>query len=242
MNDVEGRKILIADDDKDIVELVELLLNGEGYETITAFSGREAVEKADETVDLIILDIMMPDLNGIMACREIRKNYRNPILFLSAMSNDSDKSTAFLSGGDDYLVKPFSSVELVARVKSLLRRFYVYRGAVEDDPEIIISPHLNEKVIFLNIDGEVTVNGEAVKLTYTEYEILNLLVEHRGSIVSLSDIYEKIWAETYNKRNDSTVMVHIQNLRGKIEQDPKRPKIIKTAWGKGYYIERECIK
>lgn len=249
----EKRKILIVDDDPDIIDILNLLLRGEGYETVAARDGKQAVELADKHVDLIILDVMLPELNGFHACNAIREKTNAPILFLSAMSGDSEKSTAFLAGGDDYLCKPFSSSELVARVKSLLRRYYVYRGAPEaEGPKSDLPAHsplhsespdgLDDSngadAIEMRSNNSAMINGQEIKLTYTEYEILHLLLRNRGKILSSQEIFEKIWAEPYSYNANNTVMVHILKLRKKIEKDTGHPEIIRTAWGRGYYIEK----
>lgn len=222
-------KILIVDDDRDIVQILRLLLEGEGYETLTAFDGGEALEKINGTVDLVILDIMMAGINGFEVCRCIRESSYAPILFLSAMSGDAEKVAALAAGGDDYLCKPFSASELIARVRSLLRRYTVYRGADRTEPK--------KDLLVLGMDNQVFVDGQPIKLSYTEYEILDLFLKHRGRVLSIPEIYEAIWTDPYNYGANNIVMVHIYKLRRKLEQDCKHPNILKTAWGKGYYIE-----
>lgn len=222
-------KILIVDDDRDIAQIVQLLLEGEGYDTQTAASGSEALEKIDSSVDLVILDIMMAGMNGFEVCRRIRESSYAPILFLSAMSGDTEKVAALTAGGDDYLCKPFSASELIARVRSLLRRYNVYQGSDRAEP--------GKEQLVLGMDNQVIVNGQTIKLSYTEYEILHLFLKHRGQVLSIPEIYEAIWTEPYNYSANNIVMVHIYKLRRKLEQDCKHPNILKTAWGKGYYIE-----
>ena len=222
-------KILIIDDDRDITQIIRILLEGEGFETCTAYSGAQALASLDETVELIILDIMMDGMNGFEACHRIRESSYVPILFLSAMSGDSEKVAALMAGGDDYLCKPFSAAELIARVRSLLRRYTVYQGPGHTEPE--------KEQLVLGMDNEVIVNGQTVKLSYTEYEILHLFLKRRGQVLSISEIYEAIWTEPYSYSANNIVMVHIYKLRRKLEQDCKHPTILKTAWGKGYYIE-----
>lgn len=233
--------ILIVDDDPDLLDILNILLTGEGYRVTRAGSGDEALARLDTTVDLIILDIMMPERNGYSACFEMRKRTNAPILFLSAMSGDSDKATAFLAGGDDYLCKPYSAAELIARVKSMLRRYHVYRGIDHqqgaETPEAsaaAVSP-----VLKLGTDNHVILDGKVIKLTYIEYEILKLLLDLRGQIIPSSELYERIWAEPFDQNAGNTVMVHMLRLRRKLEQDAKHPTIIKTAWGKGYYIDED---
>ena len=222
-------KILIIDDDRDITQIIRILLEGEGFETCTAYSGTQALASLDETVELIILDIMMDGMNGFEVCHRIRESSYVPILFLSAMSGDSEKVAALMAGGDDYLCKPFSAAELIARVRSLLRRYTVYQGPGHTEPE--------KEQLVLGMDNEVIVNGQTVKLSYTEYEILHLFLKRRGQVLSISEIYEAIWTEPYSYSANNIVMVHIYKLRRKLEQDCKHPTILKTAWGKGYYIE-----
>ena len=202
-------KILIVDDDRDITQIIQLLLEGEGYDTAVAGSGEEALERLD--------------------CRLIRQSSYAPILFLSAMSGETEKVAALIAGGDDYLCKPFSAAELIARVRSLLRRYTVYQGPGHTEPE--------KEQLVLGMDNEVIVNGQTVKLSYTEYEILHLFLKRRGQVLSISEIYEAIWTEPYSYSANNIVMVHIYKLRRKLEQDCKHPTILKTAWGKGYYIE-----
>lgn len=226
-------KILVADDDEDIRDVIEILLNSEGYQVYKAKDGQEALDMMKEnTFRLVILDIMMPGLNGYQACVEIRKYSMAPILFLSAKSQDSDKTLCFSSGGDDYMSKPFSYNELVSRVKALLRRYMVYKG---DENTVESTEAL--KVNDVAIDEQkrvVTVCGEAIDLTDIEYQLLVLLVKNRGQVFSAERLYETIWKESYYYSANNTVMVHMRNLRKKIEKDPQNPQIIKTIWGKGY--------
>ena len=226
--------ILVADDDREIREIVCVLLENEGYTVLEATNGGEAVEKAVEGVDLILLDVMMPGRSGFSACAEIRKRTTVPILFLTAKTQDSDKALGFSAGGDDYLAKPFSCAELTLRVKALLRRCQVYDGKVPDDSRGTI------RVQNVTIDlekSEVRKDGEEVLLTNLEYRILLLLARHRRKIFTAQNIYESVWDEPYFFTANNTVMVHIRNLRRKLEDDPQRPKIILNVWGKGYRIE-----
>ncbi|MGV8905162.1 MAG: response regulator transcription factor [Acetobacterium sp.] len=228
------QKILVADDSPDILELAGILLCAEGFEIISAKNGQEAVDLTDDTIDLIILDVMMPIKSGFKACVEIRKKTTIPILFLTAKTQDSDKVMGFSAGGDDYLSKPFSCVELVSRVKSLLRRYYIYQGAGIKTP-------LNRfklKDLTLDTDSKTLTRGHSViNLTDIEYQILELLLTHLKKVFSAENIYESIWQEPYFYQANNTVMVHIRNLRQKIEENPREPQYIKTAWGKGYYID-----
>ena len=230
----EQYHILVADDDPDLLDILNIQLSGEGYLVTNARNGEEALELIDNSVDLIILDIMMPELNGFNACFEMRKVTNAPILFLSAMSGDSDKATAFLAGGDDYLCKPYSAAELTSRVKSMLRRYHVYKGIDHLQADTV---NKGGPSLVMATDNKAFLDGKAIKLTYIEYEILKLLLDHRGTILSSGEIYERVWAEPFDQNAGNTVMVHMLRLRRKLEKDAKHPQLIKTAWGKGYYIE-----
>lgn len=248
MNTNETSRILIVDDNQEIREVVNILLSGEGYEAEEAADGAEALEKIRQnTYDLVILDVMMPNMNGYQTCMEIRKSSNTPILFLSAKSQVEDKTLGFSSGGDDYLPKPFSYQELMSRVKALIRRYQIYRGKEEAGglaEEIRESVSQNaEHVITLpgiriyEDQQKVLLEGKEIELTEIEYSILYLLGKYRGQIFSVQRLYESIWEEDYYYGASNTVMVHIRNLRGKIEKDPHNPKIIRNVWGKGYRCE-----
>ena len=228
------RNILIADDNNEIREIVKVLLESEGYNVLEAVDGEDAICKVDESIDLIILDIVMPKKTGFKACIEIREKTSAPILFLTAKSQDSDKYMAFSAGSDDYLSKPFSYTELVSRVKALLRRYYVYKGKEADDPNDSIS--INGLKINLT-SNEISIDGREIALTEIEYSILLLMSKNRKKIFSAQNLYESIWNEPYFYSCNNTVMVHIRNLRSKLESDPQNPKYIKTVWGNGYRIE-----
>ena len=231
---LENKKILFADDDPEIREALRLLLQCEGYETEEASCGEELLSKLDHSVDLVILDVMMPEMNGYAVCSEIRKRYTVPVLFLTAKSQDSDKTMGFSVGGDDYLVKPFSYNELMNRVKAILRRYYVY-GAKTAEPSCKIYCCGN-----IEIDTsrcQVKAGGEEVVLTDIEYRILLLLASHQKRIYSTQSIYEIIWNEPYTYSSNNTVMVHIRNIRRKLGDDPQNCHTIRTVWGKGYRIE-----
>lgn len=228
-----SNKILIVDDNPEIREVLNVLLSSEGYDVIEAKDGQEAIEMANDEIDLYILDIMMPLVNGYQACVEIRKKTNAPILFLTAKGQESDKTLGFSSGGDDYLSKPFSYNELTTRVKALLRRYYVYQGKNEKKEE------LDDKIVYQKItidpnNETVFLNDIQIELTYIEYQILYLLITNRKHIFSAQALYEQIWNEPYYYSANNTIMVHIRNLRKKIEDDPQNPHIIKTIWGKGY--------
>ncbi|KWX71457.1 response regulator transcription factor [Paenibacillus jilunlii] len=226
--------ILIADDNDEIREIVRVLLKSEGYNVIEAVDGDDAVHKVDETIDLFILDIMMPGKSGFKACVEIREKSSAPILFLTAKTQDSDKYMAFSAGSDDYLSKPFSYTELVSRVKALLRRYYVYKGK-----DSVTSPG-SIRIHDLTINtasNEVAMAQQELTLTEIEYQILLLLAQNRKKIFSAQNLYESVWNEPYFYSCNNTVMVHIRNLRSKLEADPQNPEYIKTVWGKGYRID-----
>ena len=230
----DERLIMIADDDPDIREVVRILLESEGFRIVEAVDGDDAVSKIDPAIDLYILDVMMPGKSGYQVCRAIRAASTAPILFLTAKSQDGDKSMGFSSGGDDYLPKPFSYTELTARVKALLRRYYVYRGKESEESK--------EKILIrdLVIDRqtcEVRLAGAEVQLTDIEYRMLLLMAENRRKVFSAQNLYESIWNEPYFYSCNNTIMVHIRNLRRKIEPDPDNPQYIKTVWGKGYRID-----
>lgn len=229
-------RILIADDNAEIREVLRILLESEGFEVVEAADGNEAVEKIEDNIDLIILDVMMPNKNGYRACLEIREKSMVPILFLTAKTEDSDKALGFSSGGDDYLVKPFSYTEIVARVKALLRRCYVYQKTVKE--EKAESNLLEVGDLLVDIEKNfVSISNKEVELTDIEYNILLLMIKNRKKIFSAQNIYESVWNEPYYYTANNTVMVHIRKLRTKIEKDPQNPKYIKTVWGRGYRIE-----
>ena len=225
----ETSTILIVE----IREIIEILLTGEGFQTAQAANGTAALTLLKEQeIDLIILDIMMPGMNGYQTCLEIRKISNAPILFLSARTKDSDKTLGFLSGGDDYLPKPFSYNELLNRVKALLRRYHVYKGKKESEKQPY--PLQYRQLVVDESLRQVTKNGDLIELTETEYRILLLFLKNRGQNFSAERLYEAIWEEPYYYGANNTVMVHIRNLRRKIEDDANKPLVIKTIWGKGY--------
>ena len=225
-------KILVVDDEADIRRIIRILLESRGYRVLEAPNGRLAVEtiRKEPDVDLILLDIMMPELSGIEASREIRSISSAPILFLTARTQEQDKLEAYQSGGDDYLAKPFSHGELLMKVDSLLRRYRVYKGKVT-------GKQLKSDVVLDEENRRILRGGEALELTETEYSILQFLADHRGSVVSVAQIYEGVWHEKYMPASNNTVMVHIVNLRKKLEDDPANPRLIRTIWGKGYQID-----
>ena len=232
-------RILIVDDEKEIRDLIEIYLKGEGYNTVKAVDGEEALEILKrEEIDLIILDIMMPKLNGIEACMKIREEREMPIIMLSAKSEDTDKILGLNMGADDYLTKPFNPLELVARVKSQLRRFYRFNPRVKNQEDIVEENKIVIEELEIVLDThEVTIDGKEIKLTPTEFDILVLLAKNRGRVFSIENIYESVWQQEFME-SDNTVMVHIRKIREKTEENPRSPKYIKTVWGVGYKIEK----
>ena len=227
--------ILVCDDDKEIVDAIEIYLMQEGFGIIKAYDGDEAIEQLKKNdVKLLIIDIMMPKLDGIRATMKIREYSSIPILFLSAKSEDSDKILGLNIGADDYITKPFNPLELIARVKSHLRRYTKLGNEVENEEDIYRAGGL-----VINDDTkEVTVEGELVKLTPIEYNILLLLLKNQGRVFSIDQIYENIWEEEAIGA-DNTVAVHIRHIREKIEINPKEPRYLKVVWGVGYKIEKQ---
>jgi len=236
---MNSKVILIVEDEPDIRDGIRILLSGEGYTILEASNGEDALKLVNEALDLVILDIMLPGMSGIKVCEEIRKVSTVPILFLTAKSQESDKTIGLMAGGDDYLPKPFSYNELIARVKALMRRYCVYRGKKQnmqlDDDQILTSGRLK-----IALDrNEVWKDDAELDLTDIEYKILLLLIQHPQRIFSTHNIYESVWEETYTYSDNSTIMVHIRKLRTKIEDDPQNPSYIKNVWGKGYRYEAE---
>jgi DNA-binding response OmpR family regulator len=230
---LDKETILIVDDEKEIRDLVNIYLKNEGYNTILAKDGIEAMEVLEsKDIHLIILDVMMPRMDGIQACMKIREEKNMPIIMLSAKSQDMDKITGLVTGADDYVTKPFNPLELTARVKSQLRRYMrLNTGPIRNDGILEIDE------LTINADThEVKVDGKDVKLTPREFDILELLARNRGIVFSIEKIYERIWKEDFLE-SENTVMVHIRKIREKIERDTRNPKYIKTVWGVGYKIE-----
>lgn len=227
--------ILVCDDDKEIVEAIEIYLMQEGYDVEKAYDGIQAVEiMKNKKIDLMIIDVMMPKLDGIRATLQIRKESRVPIIILSAKTEDADKILDLNVGADDYVTKPFNPLELVARVKSNLRR-YTQLGSLNVENNALYQVG----GLCMNDDTkEVTVDGEPVKLTPIEYNILFLLVKNQGKVFSIDQIYENIWNEEAIGA-DNTVAVHIRHIREKIEINPKEPRYLKVVWGVGYKVEKQ---
>ena len=227
--------ILVCDDDKAIVEAIEIYLSQEGYHILKAYDGEQALKILEtEEVHLLILDVMMPKLDGIWTTLKIREKHSIPIIILSAKSEDVDKILGLNVGADDYVTKPFNPLELIARVKSQLRRYTQLGGTAKETSDQIY------EVGGLRINDdlkEVTVDGESVKLTPIEYNILLLLMKNQGRVFSINQIYESIWNEDAIGA-DNTVAVHIRHIREKIEINPKDPRYLKVVWGVGYKIEK----
>lgn len=222
--------IMVADDDREIREIISLLLSAEGYAVLTAADGMEAAQLANPDIDLYLLDVDMPGQSGIMAAAQIRKQHETPIVFLTAYSGESDKVLGFSVGCDDYIVKPFSTAELLLRIRAILRRSTAYSVPRQQENMLAIADAL------LDLDGQFVMKGsERIALTYTEFKILELLASRRGKIYSLDNIYQSIWND--NAVGNDAIMVHIKNIRKKLGDSSRTPTYIKTAWGKGYYID-----
>lgn len=233
---MKKQTILVVDDDREIVRAISKLLELEGYETLKAYDGLEALDVLmDHTVHLILMDVMMPKLNGLSAVMKIRETKNIPIIILSAKTEESDKIIGLSMGADDYVSKPFSTEELVARVKAQLRRYMTLGSAYDSEPG---SEEIYLGELVLNKDQkQMHVNGEEVRLTATEYKIVELLMSYPGRVFSSEEIYSRVWNEdAYAVEN--TVMVHIRRIREKIEIDPKNPKYLKVVWGIGYKMEK----
>lgn len=226
---MEKERILIVDDEKEIRDLIEIYLKNEGYEVVKAGTGLEAMQIVEaQKVDLIILDVMMPVVNGIDACIKIREQHNTPIIMLSAKVEDIDKILGLSVGADDYLAKPFNPLELIARVKAQLRRFTKLNTAYSSNKV------LEEGNLKMNLEtGKVYKNNQEVLLTPTEFSILKLLWTNKGVVFKIETIYERVWEQEYFD-NNNTVMVHIRKLREKIEDNPRLPDYIFTVWGVGY--------
>ncbi len=232
-------KILIVDDEKEIRDLIEIYLKSEGYEIFKSENGLEALEiLSREEIDLVILDVMMPKLDGIQTCIKIREKSELPVIMLSAKSEDIDKIFGLNMGADDYISKPFNALELIARVKSHLRKYNRYKNmsscteSMKLENEIII----DDLVIKLDLH-QVYKGDELIKLTPTEFEIITLLAKNKGKVFSIANIYESVWKQEYLE-SDNTVMVHIRKIREKVEEDSRKPRFIKTVWGVGYKIDK----
>jgi len=227
-------KILICDDEKEIVDAIAIYLKNEGYETYSAYSGREALKIMGEVpLHLVIMDIMMPGMDGILATMKLRESSNVPVIMLSAKSEDADKVLGLNIGADDYMTKPFNPLELIARVKSQLRRYAVLGSMKAPEPDVFMTGGLELD----DLKKLVTVDGEEVRMTPMEYKILHYLMQNMGNVLSVDQIYENVWDE-YAVSADNTVAVHIRRIREKIEINPSEPKYLKVVWGIGYKIEK----
>jgi DNA-binding response OmpR family regulator len=225
--------ILVCDDDRDIVAALEIYLKGDVYHPIPAYNGEEALQRMKtETIHLVLMDIMMPGMDGIRATAKLRESYNVPIIFLTAKSEDNDKILGLNIGADDYITKPFNALEVLARVRSQLRR-YTTLGGAQKTPDVFTAG----AIAMDDVKKQVTVDGEPVKLTPLEYAILKLLIQNPGQVFSTTQIYEQVWNDpAYGSEN--TVAVHIRHLREKIEINPAEPRYLKVVWGLGYKLER----
>lgn len=226
--------ILVCDDDREIVEAIEAYLKSEGYNIIKAYNGQQAIEIVEnDEVHLIIMDIMMPEMDGIRATTKIREIKNIPVIMLSAKSEETDIILGLNMGADDYITKPFNPLELIARVKSHLRRYTALGGASDMEKSDL---YTTGDLMIDDERKEVTVDGDLVKLTPVEYKILLLLTKNKGAVYSIDEIYENVWNEpSFNPEN--TVAVHIRRIREKIEIEPKNPRYLKVVWGVGYKVE-----
>lgn len=227
--------VLVVEDEKAIADLIEVYLKSENYNILKFNNGREALQCIEnENVDLAILDVMLPDINGFSICQQIREKHNFPVIMLTAKDEEVDKITGLTLGADDYITKPFRPLEMVARVKAQLRRFTKYNaaGPAQEENSIVISG------LVLNKDRhECLLNERPLSLTPTEFSILWLLAANRGRVVSSEELFQEVWGEKYYTNSNNTVMVHIRHLRAKMHDNAERPKYIKTVWGVGYKIE-----
>ena len=229
--------ILVVDDNREIVDSLGKLLAIEGYEILTACDGMEALDKMESAkVDLILLDVMMPRLNGLSALMKIREKHNIPAIILSAKTEESDKVSGLSLGADDYIEKPYNPAELLARVKAQLRRYKAYGGSRAAEAQR--AEITNGGLVLDDQQKQLFVDGEAVRLTATEYKIVELLMRHPGQVFSAEQIYENVWNEEASYSVENTVMVHIRHIREKIEVEPKNPRYVKVVWGIGYKMER----
>lgn len=228
----KNAKILICDDDPDIVRALSIYLKDEGFDIYEAYTGRQALDLLNErTIDLALLDIMMPELDGIMAAQKIRERYNLPIIFISAKSEDKDKITGLTAGADDYITKPFNPAEVIARVRSQLRRYTLLGGREKSE-----SIYETGGLVLDSERQSCTVNDVEVKLTNVEFRILLFLLKNKGKVYRTDEIYENVWQQDALGA-DSVVSVHIHHIREKIEVNPQNPQYIKVLWGKGYKVE-----
>lgn len=229
-------KILVVDDERDIADLLEVYLKNENYIVYKFYTAKTALDCIEnEEIDLAILDIMLPDLSGYSLCQKIREKYTYPIIMLTAKDEETDMITGLTLGADDYITKPFRPLELIARVKSQLRRYKKYTPISTEEHEK--SPLLVYNKLQLNTQTyECLLDGESIALTPTEFSILSILMEHGGNVVSVEELFRTIWKDEYYSKNSSTITVHIRHLREKLKDTTEKPKYIKTIWGVGYKI------
>ena len=230
-------KILVVDDEHEIADLIEVYLKNENYEVFKFYSPKDALKCAGKMkIDLAILDIMMPEMDGFTLCQKIRDNYTFPIIMLTAKDSETDKITGLTFGADDYITKPFRPLELVARVKAQLRRYKRYNTVQPEEKESDVISHSD---ILLNIKThECYLNEEPITLTPTEFTILQILLENEGNVISAEDLFHRIWKDEYYSKSNNTITVHIRHLREKLNDSVDNPKYIKTIWGVGYKIEK----
>ena len=228
--------ILVVDDNKEIVYSIGELLKYEGYQVMSAYDGMQALNVLEQNkIDLILLDVMMPRLNGLSTLMKLREKHRIPVIILSAKTEESDKVSGLMLGADDYVEKPYNPAELTARVKAHLRRYHAWgSGAPKEDEDRIV----NGGLVLDKKQRIAIAEGEEVRLTATEYKILLLLMENLGQVFSAEQIYEKVWEESASFAVENTVMVHIRHIREKIEIDTKKPRYVKVVWGIGYKMEK----
>lgn len=227
----EKQKILVADDARDIREVVRIMLEDAGFEVVLAVNGEEAVAKFNSEISLVILDIMMPECDGINACARIREKAEVPVLFLTAKSAESDLIEGFEAGGDDYLTKPFSCTELLLRVKALLKRPHIEKDSDRSRSQIVI-----QDIVLDTELQQVIRDGKEISLTEIEYRILLLLASNRNHIFTAKEIYEEVWEEAYMPNSTNTVMVHIRNIRKKLGDTGPNAKYLHNIWGRGYRV------
>ncbi|MDE7018795.1 MAG: VanR-ABDEGLN family response regulator transcription factor [Lachnospiraceae bacterium] len=229
-------KILIVDDEVEIVDLIETYLKNENYSVYKFYSAKEALKCIQTTeFDLAVLDIMMPDVDGLDLCQRIRDSHTYPVILLTAKDGETDKITGLMLGADDYVTKPFLPLELVARIKSQLRRYKKYNPAYAEEEEKDVLSHLG---VVMNVKTyECTLNGKPIVLTPTEFSILRILLENKGRVVSAEEMFHRIWQDEYYSKSNNTIPVHVRHLREKLKDTLNKPKYIKTIWGVGYKIE-----
>ncbi len=225
-------KILIVEDDTDIRNILQLYLEGASYEILKAENGAEAISQLVKQPDLIILDLMLPDVDGLSICKSIRKKYYYPIIMITAKSSDQDKILGLSYGADDYITKPFNPLEVVARVKAQLRRYKKYTKDTSDKEKIYY-----KGLILDQKSKQVSINGKEIKLTPTEFKILEVLLKKKGEVLSGEELFNLIWEDEYYSKSTNTITVHVRNLREKMKDSFEKPEYIKTVWGVGYIIE-----